>query len=422
MRLSRRIVRTTGALVAALATVGGLASPVAAAPLRVEWVDDVAVEDYQQQVVADPATGDALVLQSRPEGAGDGSMLRRLDAATGTVEWTVLVPYASRLAVDPSSGQVVVGGARDAGQFLVLVSADGASVREVATTVDTPVLELVVDPTTGQICTLGVARRRSATPNAWVTSCWTSAGESVFVDTWQPPKGRSVASTLGIDPRTHRVYIAGTARPTATGRRSVVLLSREASGEKRWDKIRPGAFMPGYLDVAIDPRRGTVQLVNEPALIESPVQLFSFAASGRLRFARSWEDLGSVYETDVQVTSKGHVLVVASSDAYASLRTYAASGRLLDKARVRFVREPRENYLQEIAIDPRRELVHLLVGGDRLPIRVSTWTFDGRRRSSVVVERRRAIFGDITVDPASGRVLASTLLIDEPGSRVTALR
>ena len=416
-----RLSRTTGTLVAALAMVGGLAAPVAAKDLTIEWVDDVEAKDLPQQLVVDPGTGDAFAL----DGTYEAQVLRRLDAETGAVEWTVPVPGMTHFAADPSSGQVVLAGSRNAGQFLTFVSADGTVEGPIATTVTAKLFELAVDATTGQVCTIGQERRRSATPNAWVTACWTSAGQPVFADTWQPPVGSALPNALAIDPSSHRVYTAGTSRPRA-GRhqkqKTLVLLAHEASGAQRWKRVQRGVRTPGWFDIAVDPQRGRIHLVNQPGLIESPVELYSFDSRGKLRFTRSWEDLGSVYTTDVKVTPEGDVLVVGGGAATASLRAYAPSGRLRSKAVVRIARDRRENYLQEIAIDPRRGLAHLLAGGGDTPIEVASFTFRGKKRSDVVVDRRKAIFGEIAVDPAAGRVYTSVALFDRPGQRITALR
>ncbi|NYE36704.1 outer membrane protein assembly factor BamB [Nocardioides cavernae] len=416
-----RLIRTAGALVAALVMAGGLAAPVAAAPLQIEWVDDSQAGQVPQQLVVDPATGDALALA----GAYSGSeVLRRLDADTGAVEWTVPVPGMTHFAADPSTGQVVLVGSRDAGQFLTFVSADGSVVGPLATTVTAKVMRLAVDAGTGQVCTLGQERRRSATPNAWVTACWTSAGQPVFADTWQPPAGSTVPNALAIDPSSHRVYTAGTSRPKAGRHKkqeTLVLIAHDASGAQRWKRVQRGVFAPGWFDMAVDPQRGRIHLVNQPSLIQSPMELYSFDARGTLRFTRSWEDLGSVYTTDVGVTPEGDVLVVGGGAATATLRAYAPSGRVRSKAVVRIARDRRENYLQEIAIDPRRGLAHLLAGGGDTPIRVASFTFRGKKRSDVVVDRRHAIFGEIAVDPAVGRVYTSVALVDDPAQRITAL-
>lgn len=162
-------------------------------------------------------------------------------------------------------------------------------------------------------------------------------------------------------------------------------------------------------------------MLNEPGRIQSPVSLVSFDTRGRTKFVRSWEDLGSVYESAVAVSDSGRVLAVATEVAHATLRVYSRSGRLVRSAVVRTAPNKRRAFHDQIVIDSRRERVHVLAGGGDTPSRVLTYDFRGKRLSSVVVDRRDVIEGNLAVDLRSGRVFVSTSRFQDVEQRVTAL-
>ena len=415
-----QLIRTAGTVFGALAMLGAVVPAASARPAEVEWRADIDLEGWGQQLVVDPGSGDVLALLQPDKGS---EVLRRLDARTGAVEWTVPVPGMSHHEVDPSTGHVVLGGMRDSRQVLVLVSAEGQVVREVVTDVSADLIELVVDQVSGQVCTFG-SQRVSRDSRTWDTACWTSAGDAVFADQRAMPSGRSVPSALAIDPQSHRVYAGGTIRtPGERGRvDGVVLLAYDASGVLQWEARRRTVTPSGDLQVALDPDRGRIHLVNRPGLIQSPVSLISFDDRGRRTSTRSWEDLASVYQAAVAVTSRGRVLTAATEVAHATLRTYSPSGRLLRSAVVRIAPNPRRAYHDQVVIDSRRERVHVLAGGGDTPSRVHTYDFRGRRLSSVVVDRRNVIEGTLAVDLETGRVFVATSQVQDPGQRVTALR
>ena len=242
-----------------------------ARPAEVEWRVDIDLEAGIQELVVAPGSGDVLTLLQ----PGDGTeVVRRLDGRTGAVEWTFLAPWMTHLAVDPSTGRVVLGGSRDSGQVLVFLSADGELVREVVTDVSADLAELAVDEVSGQVCTLG-SQRASRDSTTWATACWTAAGDAVFADQRAMPRGRSLPSAVAIDPRSHRVYAAGTTRIAGPrGRREgVVLLAYDASGVLRWEARKRTVTPRGDLEMAIDSARRRIHLLDEPGVIQAPVSL-----------------------------------------------------------------------------------------------------------------------------------------------------
>ena len=417
-----RLITTAGSVVAALAMLGGMVAPASARTLEVEWQTDAALKAFGQQLEVDQGSGDVLALLQY---AGGDAMLRRLDAATGAVEWSVPVPWMTELVPDPTTGQVVLSGLRESRQVVLFVSGDGRVVREVTTDVPGAPIELAVDETTGQVCSLGSKRKAGQSLISWYTSCWTSAGDAVFTDEEVVGDGRSFPSALSIDPRTHRVYAAGTSRATKyNGGRAglVVLRSFSASGELKWQARKKVPTPQGIVEMAIDSKRRLVHVVVQPGLIQSPVSLVAFDRRGRARSLKHFEDIGTVYEVEVALTARGRVLIAGADVTRASLRVYSARGRLLRSAVVRTERNPRRAYHARVAIDPVRERVHLLGGGGDTPSRVHTYTFRGKRLSRVVVDTRDVIEGDLVVHRSSGRVFVTTSLFQADGQRITALR
>ena len=416
-----RLIKAAGSVAAALAMLGGLVAPASARTLEVEWQTDAGLKAFGQYLEVDEASGDAFALLKY---AGDDAVLRRLDAATGAVEWTVPVPAMTALVPDPTTGQVVLSGLRDNRQVVVFVSGDGQTVREVATDLPAGPVAMAVDETTGQVCTLGSKRKAGQSLITWYTTCWSSAGDPVFGDEEVVGDGRSFPSALGIDPRTHRVYAAGTsrARKYNKGRAGLVVLrSFSASGSLKWQARTKVSTPEGVVEMAVDPKRRLVHVVVQPGLIESPVSLVTFDRRGKSRPVRRFEDIGSVSDMAVALTTRGRVLIAAADVDRAGLRVYSPRGRLLRRAVVRTEPDRFEAYHAQVAIDPVRERAHLLGGGGDTPSRVHTYTFRGKRLSRVVVDTRHVIEGDLVVHGPSGRVFVTTSLAREDGQRVTGL-
>ena len=417
-----RLIKAAGSVVAALSVLGSLVAPASARTLEVEWQTDAALKAFGQQLEVDEGSGDVFALLKY---AGGDAVLRRLDAATGEVEWTVPVPLMTELVPDPTTCQVVLSGLRESRQVVLFVSGDGRVVREVATDVPGAPIALAVDRTTGQVCSLGSKRKAGQSLITWYTSCWTSAGDAVFTDEEVVGDGRSFPSALSIDPRTHRVYAAGTsrARKYNDGRAGLVVLrSFSASGALKWQARKKVPTPEGIVEMAVDSKRRLVHVAVQPGLIQSPVSLVTFDRRGKARSLRRFEDLGSVYEVEVALTARGRVLIAGADVTRASLRVYSARGRLLRAAVVRTERNPRRAYHYRIAIDPVRERVHVLGGGGDTPSRAHTYTFRGKRVSRVVVDTRNVIEGDLVVDRSSGRVFVTTSVFQDDGQRVTALQ
>lgn len=377
-----------------------------------------------QSLAADPASGDVLALSTASSAE---QVVRRLDGRTGSVEWVVELSGAmTYMALDPSSGRVVLAGFDGGVQQLVFVSGDGAVLREVATNVTARVLELEVDESSGQVCTLG-PQGRSNTEKAWVTSCWTSEGEPVFTSAWSPPDGQSQPSALAIDPISHRVYAAGTSRPYGeyTGRREeVVLLAHAAEGTLLWQGRSAGAVFPSYVEMSLDPGRGRIHLLGKPAYDGWPMRLFSFGADGRRRFRTGWRDQGGGFEAALAVAATGSILTASATYRHASLRSFSPSGRPLGAEVVRLVEGDSDGTLQKVVIDPRRRRAHVLAGNGYpdYTARVRSFTFGGRQLSRPLVDRRKDIWlEDIAVHLASGRVFAATTRDGSSSHRITAL-
>lgn len=417
-----RLIKTAGSVVAALAMLGGLVAPASARTLEVEWRTDADLKAFGQYLEVDEGTGDAFALLMYADGK---EVLRRLDAATGEVEWAVPVPWMTALVSDPTTGQVVLSGRRESRQVVMYVSGDGRVVREVVTDVPAVPVAMAVDETTGQVCSLGSKRKAGQSLITWYTSCWTSAGDAVFSDAEVVGDGRSFPSALGVDPRTHRVYAAGTsrARKFNDGRVGLVVLrSFSASGALKWQARKKVPTPDGALEMAIDSKRRLVHVVDQPGLIQSPVSLVTFDRRGKSRPVRRFQDLGSVHDLEIALTTRGRVLIGDADVTRASVRVYSARGRLLRKAVVRTERNPRRAYHSQVAIDPVRERVHLLGGGGDTPSRVHTYDVHGKRLSRVVVDDRHVIEGELVVHGPTGRVFVSTSQFQEDGQRVTALR
>ena len=377
-----------------------------------------------QSLAVDPASGDVLALSAAWSAE---QVLRRRDGRTGSVEWVLELSGAmTYLALDQSSGRVVVAGFDDGVQQLVFVSGHGAVLREVATNVTALVLELEVDQSSGQVCTLG-PQGRSITGKTWVTSCWTSEGAPVFSRAWSPPDGQSQPSALAIDPISHRVYAAGTSRPYGkyTGRREeVVLLAHDAGGTLLWQGSSPGAVFPSSVEMSLDTGRGHIHLLGKPAYDGWPMRLFSFDAEGRQRLRTGWRDQGSGFDAVLAVTATGGILTASATHRHASLRSFSPSGRLVDAHVVRLVEGDSDGTLQEVVIDPRRRRAHVLAGNGYpdYTARVRSFTFGGKELSRPVVDRRKEIWlEDIAVHLASGRVFAATTRSAKSSHRITAL-
>ncbi|MBL0746259.1 hypothetical protein [Nocardioides baculatus] len=416
-----RLVKTAGSVAAALAMLGGLAAPASARALDVEWQTDAVLKAYGQYLEVDEASGDVFTLLMY---AGDGTVLRRLDAATGAVEWAVPVPGMTDFVSDPTTGQVVLSGLRDKRQVVMFVSGGGQVAREVATDIPAAPVAMAVDETTGQVCSLGSKRKAGQSLITWYTSCWTSAGDAVFTDEEVVGDGRSFPSALDIDPRSHRVYAAGTssARKFNDGRAGLVVLrSFNASGKLTWQARTKVRTPDGRIQMAIDSERRLVHVVDQPGRIESPVSLVTYDRRGKARTVRRFEDIGSISDVAVALTPRGRVLVAAVDVDRAGLRVYSPRGRLLRKAKVRTERDRFEAYHAAVAIDPVREQVHVLGGGGDTPSQVHTFTTRGKRLSRVVVDDRHVIEGDLVVHRATGRVFVTTSLFREDQQRVTAL-
>src|SRR6476469_1126061 len=271
-----RLITAAGSVVAALAMLGGLVAPASARTLEVEWQTDAALKAYGQLLEVDEGSGDVFALL---EYAGGDAVPRRLDAATGAVEWTVTVPYMTDLVSDPATGQVVLSGLVRSRQVVLFVAGDGRVLREVNTDVPAARIALAVDGSTGQVCSVGSKRKAGQSLITWYTSCWTSAGDAVFTDEEVVGDGRSFPSALSIGQRSHRVYAAGTsrARKYNDGRAGLVVLrSFSASGSLKWQARRKVPTPDGLIEMAIDPKRRLVHVVDQPGRIESAMSLVTF--------------------------------------------------------------------------------------------------------------------------------------------------
>lgn len=100
--------RRTTSLLAAAVLVLGVGAPSAEAYV-VEWRNETDLEGNGQILAVDQADGDVLAMTSP---FGESQVVRRLDGRSGAVEWTAEVSgQATRIAVDPTDGRVVVAGA-----------------------------------------------------------------------------------------------------------------------------------------------------------------------------------------------------------------------------------------------------------------------------------------------------------------------
>lgn len=99
--------RRTTSLLAADVLVLGVGAPSAEAYV-VEWRNETDLEGNGQILAVDQADGDVLAMTSP---FGESQVVRRLDGRSGAVEWTAEVSgQATRIAVDPTDGRVVVAG------------------------------------------------------------------------------------------------------------------------------------------------------------------------------------------------------------------------------------------------------------------------------------------------------------------------
>lgn len=410
--------------VAVVALLGCLPASAAARPLEATWRNTLAHPSDRQVIVVDPATGDLFAMTAP---FYENQTVRRFDAQTGAVEWTTAVSGAlSFLAVDRSTGRVVLAGEATGGTRLTVLDERGAVVWDALTRTKASVTALAVDSTSGQICTFG-ALGRSNTEKAWLTSCWSANGTSIFSHAWSPPDGPSQPNALVVDPRSHRVYVAGTSRPYGkhTGRRQdVVLLAYDPTGHLMWSTRSKGAVFPSYFDVALDSEHGRIHLLGDPAVIDSPTRLFSFDTAGRKRFAAGWQDPESTYAGELAVTPAGRVLAVSASGRMATLRSYARSGRLLSSEQVQIADRGRDGGLPKVAIDPRRGRAHILndMNSPDYIARIYSFTFTGRRLSRPIVDKGKFMTSAaLAVHPTSGRVFAATTLWPRGRHRITAL-
>jgi hypothetical protein len=414
-----------GLLVVPAPLLAGVAAPAgsdAPRPLEIVWQVDDERDGDELGLVVDARSADVLALTS----SSDSNRLRRLDGRTGAVEWAVEAMRMSRVASDGAGGAVLAGeGAQ--GQTLLFVSADGAVRDEVDSQVDAEVYDLVVDPGTRRACSLG-ARRRRDTGRFWVTSCWAADGTLIFSRAWKPEGGNSRPHALAVDPRSHRVYVvgsSGTYTSHEVARQDAILLAYTAGGRPLWQARSAGPISPSIFHVAVDPARRRVHVLGEATRYQAPMTLFSFGADGRKRFARSWTGRQSWLTSRLGLTSKGEVIVASAAYEHAEVRSYRPSGRLIRREVVRLGGTGKGSWADDVAIDTRRGLVHVIQGdgGDHPPATVVTLTFGGRRLSRVEVDDRFSVLdGTLAVHEASGRVYAGTTTWPDQTPRITALR
>lgn len=413
-----------GLLVVPAPLLAGVAAPAgsdAPRPLEIVWQVDDERDGDELRLVVDARSGDVLALTS----SFDSSQLRRLDGRTGAVEWAVEATRMSRVASDGAGGAVLAGeGAQ--GQTLLSVSADGAVLDAVDSQVDAKVYDLVVDPGTRRACILG-ARRRRDTGRFWVTSCWAADGTLVFSRAWKPEGGSSRPHALAIDPRSHRVYVVGASGPYAShevARQDAILLAYTAGGRPLWQARRAGPISPSTFHVVVDPARRRVHVLGESTRYQAPTTLFSFGADGRKRFARSWVGRQSWLTSRLGLTSTGEVIVASAAYEHAAVRSYRPSGRLIRKKVVRLWVPGEQRWADDVAVDTRRGLVHVLAGdgGDYPASTVATLTPGGRLVSRVEVDDRAVLGATLAVHEASGRVYVGTTRWPEQTQRITGLR
>jgi hypothetical protein len=423
-RLYRRAA-VIGLLVVPALLLAGVAAPAgsdAARSLEIVWQVDDERDGDGLRLVVDARSGDVLTLTS----SFDSSQLRRLDGRTGAVEWAVETPWTSRVASDGAGGAVLAGETTQ-GQTLLFVSADGAVLGAVDPQVDAGLSDLVVDPGTQRACSLG-ARRRRDTGRTWVTSCWAADGTLVFSRAWKPEGGNSRPHALAIDPRSHRVYVVGASGPYASpevARQDAIVLAYTAGGRLLWQARSAGPVSPTIFHVVVDPARRRVHVLGEATRYRAPMTLFSFGADGRKRFARSWVGRQPWLTSRLGLTSKGEVIVASAEYRHAEVRSYRLSGRLIRRKVVRLGGTGKGSWADDVAIDARRRLVHVISGdgGDYPPATVVTLTFGGRRLSRVEVDDRFSVLGGtLAVHEASGRVYAGTTTWPDQAQRITALR
>lgn len=390
-------------------------------PLEIVWQVDEARSVDGLELAVDARSGDVLALTT----PSSSSQLRRLDRGTGEVEWVLDATGMSRVATDGAGGAVLAG-TRAEGQSVVFLSESGAVVGADDSRVDAKVVDLVVDPGTGRACTLGAHGRRS-TGRTWVTSCWTPDGTLVFSRASKTMGGLSSPHALAIDPRSRRVYVVGASAPYARrggARQDVVLLAYAPDGGRLWQARSSGAGFPTAFDILLDPGRRRVHLLGQALRFEDPMMLLSFDARGRKRFDRSWVGPDPWHASTFGVTSTGDVLVVSAEYRRAELRSYAPSGRLVRKELVRLWAAGEGSWVDDVAIDTRRRLVHLIAGDglDDPPSTVVTLTAGGRPVSRVEVDARSVLSGTLEVHHASGRVYAGTTVWSDKIQRISALR
>ncbi len=160
--------RRTTSLLAAAVLVLGVGAPSAEAYV-VEWRNETDLEGNGQILAVDQADGDVLAMTSP---FGESQVVRRLDGRSGAVEWTAEVSgQATRIAVDPTDGRVVVAGAYRSPLRLTVLDRGGQVRQDLTTDVlMRSVVDLEVDPTSGLACTLGSQGRKNS-EKRWMTTC-----------------------------------------------------------------------------------------------------------------------------------------------------------------------------------------------------------------------------------------------------------
>lgn len=165
--------RRTTSLLAAAVLVLGVGAPSAEAYV-VEWRNETDLEGNGQILAVDQADGDVLAMTSP---FGEPGRPPRLDGRSGAVEWTAEVSgQATRIAVDPTDGRVVVAGANRSPLRLTVLDRGGHVRQDLTTDVlMRSVVDLEVDPTSGLACTLGSQGRKNS-EKLWMTTCLDRTG------------------------------------------------------------------------------------------------------------------------------------------------------------------------------------------------------------------------------------------------------
>jgi hypothetical protein len=422
----------TARLTIALVTAVLAALPAIAAgqPPEAAWRNTMKHPADTQLLLVDPSSGDLVAVTAPSNDAAQ--VVRRLDGRTGMVEWTAEVGgWMTEAAVHPTAGGVVLAGEQGEGLRLVTLDDGGAVMWERLTAGET-LVGLAVDRVSGQTCTVGRNGRRRASSKTWLTSCWTASGAPVFSHAWSPPDGPSQPNDVAIDPRTHRIYVAGTSRPLARlseRGQDVVLLAYEADGRLVWTARSRGAVRVSFFDIVLDAARGRVHLLGQPYYANYPMRLFSFTTDGRKRFEKSWRDGGDVSDSELAVTSSGVVLAVSAGDHRATLRSYSGSGRLLQSTHVAIADRDGWGGTARVAIDRRRRRAHVVNDETDAEHTTSLYSFaftgrllarSGVDRAEPVPPHYESLTSSIAVDQRTGRVFAGTTLSESGRHRITA--